>query len=64
MYWFVCNVRLAESKARYDHQREKYENMIENKRKEFDSLEKKFVVVCVHVCVRQSSSSVSILQVF
>ena len=49
--FFVHNARLAESKTRYDHQREKYEKMIENKRKEIADLEIKCVCVCVCMCV-------------
>ena len=41
--------RLAESKVRYDSQRENYEKMMENKRKEIEDLEKKCVCVCAHV---------------
>ena len=39
IYRFGYNVRLAESKVRYDGQREKYEKMMENKRKEIEELQ-------------------------
>ena len=48
----MYNARLAESKVRYDHQREKYEKMMENKRKEIEDLERLRKCVCVCVCVR------------
>ena len=40
---------VAESKVRYDSQREKYEKMIENMRKKIEDLEIKCVCVCVCV---------------